>query len=115
MRNNLVSILLLSCLISISTVLSFSQEPKCKKVLLIFSASWCKFCHEAKQDMDMDPILSEMIKNYEIVEIDFDLDKDIVTGYNIKSIPTFILFDDGKEISRKTGYKHPKDLIKFLK
>jgi thioredoxin-like negative regulator of GroEL len=50
-----------------------------------------------------------------VVDIDFDVDKDIITGYNIKSIPTFIIFDDGKEISRKTGYKHPRELIKFLK
>lgn len=115
MKNNLVSVLLISFLISISSVLSFSQEPECKKVLLIFSADWCKFCHEAKEDMNNHPVLSEMIKDYEIVDINFDVDKDIVQGYNIKTIPAFVVFDEGKEIGRKIGYKNPKELIKFLK
>ena len=115
MRNNLATILLISCLISMSTIFAFSQEPKCKKVLLIFSADWCTFCHKAKEDMSNHKILSEIIKNYEIVDIDFDVDKDIVEGYNIKTIPAFVVFDEGKEVGRKVGYRNPNDLIKFLK
>ncbi len=115
MRSNLAIILLLSCIISISTVLAFSQEPKSKKVLLIFSADWCKYCQIAKNDMKNDQQLSEIIKNYTIVDVDFDVDKDIVKGYNVKTIPAFVVFENDKEKGRKIGYNGPSNLVNFLK
>lgn len=86
-----------------------------EKTLIIFSASWCKFCHKAKDDMNNDTALSEAVKLYDIVEIDFDVDKDIVSGYNIKSIPTFITFENGKESGRLVGYRSKQQLLEFLK
>ena len=115
MRSNLAIILLLSCIISISTVMAFSQEPKCKKVLLIFSADWCHYCQKAKEDMQTDPVLSNIMKNYEIVNIDFDNEKEIVRGHNIKMIPAFIIFNDGTEINRQIGYRNSRELNRFLK
>jgi thioredoxin 1 len=115
MKNKLAAVYILSCLISISTALAFSQEPKCKRVLIIFSADWCNPCQQAKDDMNNHKVLSEIIKNYEIIDIDFDVDKDIVTGYNIKTIPAFVVFEDGNELKRKTGYNGPNKLIEFLK
>lgn len=115
MKNNIAVVFLISCLISISTIAAFSQEPKCKKVLIIFSADWCTYCHKAKKDMNEDKILSELIKEYEIIDVDFDIDKDITVGHDIKTIPAFIIFDEGKELRRKTGYRNSRDLINFLK
>lgn len=113
MRNTLVSVLLISCLISIASAFAF--ENKNEKVLIIFSADWCKYCHIAKNDMNNDPKLSEIMKNYTIVDVDFDVDKDIVRGYNIKSIPTFVVFEGGKEKGRLEGYKGPNSLLLLLK
>ena len=37
------------------------------------------------------------------VTIDIDQSKDLATKYNIKSIPTFIIIKNNKEINRFTG------------
>jgi thiol-disulfide isomerase/thioredoxin len=113
MRNTLVSVLLISCLISIASAFAFDNTSE--KVLIIFSADWCKYCHIAKNDIKNDPQLSEIVKNYTIVDIDFDVDKEIVKGYNIKSIPTFVVFENGKEKDRLQGYKGPNSLLLLLK
>lgn len=113
MRNSLSSVLLLSTLISIATV--FADDHSKEKTLIIFSANWCKYCQVAKNDMESHKKLSETIKNYSIVDVNFDVDKEIVRGYNIKSIPTFVVFEGGKEKGRLEGYKGPNSLLLLLK
>jgi thioredoxin-related protein len=113
MKNSLTSVLLFSLLISIASV--FAMDNNKEKTLIIFSADWCKYCQVAKQDMANHPKLSEAIKNYTIVDVDFDVDKEIVRGYNIKSIPCFVVFENGKEKSRLQGYKGPNSLLLLLK
>jgi hypothetical protein len=65
--------------------------------------------------MTQDKNLSEIIKNYEIIELDYDVDKDVVGGYNIKVVPSFVIMHQGKELGRKTGYNGPSSLYNFLK
>ena len=110
-----LKILLISALISIATVLSYADQATKTKTLLVFGAKWCQYCNVAKNDMNSHPQLSEIVKGYEIIELDVDKDKDIASGHNIKSLPTFIIFENGKETARHTGYRGPKDLIRFLK
>lgn len=113
MRKDILTVMLLSCLISISTVLAY--EPP-QKTLLIFSAEWCKYCHIAIHDINTNPKLVEVSKNYTIVELDFDIDKNLIEGYNIKTLPTFVMFEGGKEVGRQIGYKFGADgLYRFLK
>ena len=111
--SSIASVLLLSCLISISSVLAF-DIAKPKKTLLIFSADWCQPCKIAHKDMTEDKNLSEIIKNYEIIDLDYDVDKDVVGGYNIKVVPSFVIMYQGKELGRKTGYDGPLSLYNFL-
>lgn len=115
MRNSsTVSIFLLSFLISISSVLAFDiNQPK--KTLLIFSANWCHYCKVAKKDINNNRNLAEIIKNYDIIELDYDVDKEVVDGYNIKTVPTFVIMHQGKETGRKVGYSGPSSLYNFLK
>ena len=110
MKNSLASILLISLLISINTVLAFDNK---KPTLIIFHAEWCKYCNIAKQDIDTDPELSEQIKKYDVVLANFDVDKDLVMGYHIKTIPTFVIVD-GEKTRSKVGYKGSNDLLKFI-
>jgi thiol-disulfide isomerase/thioredoxin len=106
-------VFLLSFLISCATLFCYAKDST--KTLLFFSANWCKYCITAKNDLNSDPSLSEIIKQYDVIVLDFDKDKDIIDGHKIKSIPTFIVFQDGKELKRYNGYRGPSDLIKFLK
>lgn len=109
-----LKIILLS-LVLFSTAFIVKAQEKPQKTLLFFTAKWCQYCIIAKNDINNHEQLSEIIKNYEIIELDFNKDKDIIDGHNVKSLPTFIIYQDGKELSRHVGYRGPKDLIKFLK
>lgn len=111
---NLINILLLSWIISFHTVNAF--EIKSEKTLIIFSADWCQFCKVVNYDMKTDPELIETLKNYEIIILDYDVDKDAANGYNIKTLPAFVILENNKEVKRKVGYKgKAKSLTQFLK
>lgn len=64
-----------------------------ERVLLDFWAEWCGPCKM------MNPIIDELEKEYpdlKIVKIDIDQDAGMVQRYNIKSVPTYILEEDGE-------------------
>lgn len=96
-------------------VSTFCYATENTKALLIFSADWCPSCRNAHKDIDNDADLIEAIKQYDIISLDFDRDKDLVRGYKIKTIPTFIIFENGKEVKRQVGYRNSKQLYRFLK
>lgn len=113
-KKQYLTLFLITWIISAATACAYDNISN--KTLLIFSADWCKYCQIAKNDINTDPRLSETIKKYEIVIWDYDLDKEAVIGYNIKTIPTFIVLENNKETKRQIGYRGgPKQLNKFLK
>ena len=68
------------------------------KQLLKFSASWCQPCKSLTSNfkhVDM--------KDVELVSYDIEENTDIATQYGIRSVPTMVLLEDGKEVGRKTG------------
>jgi hypothetical protein len=92
----------------------FSYAADNKPTLIVFSADWCAYCQKAKSDINNDPELSEIVKKYYVVTADFDVDKELVEVYNVKSIPTFVVIN-GNAVTKKVGYNGVKDLTKFLK
>lgn len=107
-------ILVLLAVLCFST-LCYSQENT-QKTLLIFSADWCGHCKIAHHDMKNNDDLLQALKSYTIVDIDADEQKDLMSGYKVRTLPTFIiLLNNGKEFKRYTGYKNAKDLTRFLK
>lgn len=82
-------------------------------VLVDFWAVWCGPCRLAE------PVLGELSETYKdkVVVAKLNVDENSKTGetYGVMSIPTTILFKDGKEIGRQVGFagKAPfEDLIK---
>lgn len=111
-KTSLTTIFLLSWIISFHSCFLYGNE---NPTLLFFTADWCRSCQIAKNDINTDAKLSEAIKSYDVVILDFDVDKEFVTGYNIKTIPTFIIFQNGEEQKRQVGYSGPSKFYKFLK
>ena len=70
-------------------------------VLIDFYADWCGPCKA------MSPILqdvkSKMGDDVKILKIDTDRNKQIAMKFGIRSIPTLILFKDGKPAERMVG------------
>ncbi|HPZ23393.1 MAG TPA: thioredoxin [Bacilli bacterium] len=91
---------------------NFNDEISKGKVLVDFNATWCGPCKM------MAPILeatSGEVKDIKFAGLDIDDNEDIAIKYNVMSIPTLILFVDGKEIKRSVGLISHDELIDFLK
>lgn len=68
--------------------------------ILYFTADWCNPCKKVK------PIVEDL--NRESVEskfqmVDVDSAMDLAKTFQIRSVPTFIVIQDGKEVKRVTG------------
>ncbi len=77
-------------------------------ILIDFWAEWCGPCKMIA------PIVAQLAQEYEgkllVGKLDADEYPEVLESYGIMGIPTLILFKDGEEIERWTGYL-PKDRI----
>jgi thioredoxin-like negative regulator of GroEL len=79
------------------------------KNVFYFTADWCQPCKKVK------PIVEDMEKEgFEFQRIDADYEQLLVKQFQVKSIPTFILLEDGKELNRITGAKTREELEDFI-
>lgn len=78
-------------------------------VLVDFFAEWCGPCKAMK------PILEELkgIK-VRIVKVDVDKHKEIAAYYQIQSVPTLMIFKNGKQLWRQSGVMRANDLSTIL-
>ena len=70
-------------------------------VLVDFNASWCAPCRA------QDPIIRQLATRFEgkatVISLDIDANRDVALQLTIHSIPTPILFENGREIQRFVG------------
>lgn len=82
-------------------------------VLVDFWAEWCGPCRMAG------PILDELSEAYKdkIIIYKLNVDKNQINPqkYGIQSIPTTVLFKDGQEIARETGFTGKNTFEELLK
>jgi len=68
------------------------------KEILFFSSPWCGPCKQMKN------MLTETIRDeLKIKLVDITEDMDLATQYQVMNVPTFVVVEDGKEVSRKIG------------
>jgi thioredoxin 1 len=75
--------------------------------LVDFYADWCGPCRM------LGPVIEEIAnenKNINVGKINVDSHKELANQFGIRSIPTMIVFKNGKEIKRLVGFL-PKDEI----
>ena len=81
-------------------------------VLVDFYAEWCGPCKIMKPRI-LD-VAERMGDNVKVVQIDVDKEKELATRFRISSVPTLIIFKNGKQQWRQSGIISVLALMKLL-
>lgn len=81
--------------------------------LVDFWAEWCGPCRVIGPVLDS--VAEELGDNVKIVKINIDENPDVPTRYNVRSIPTLILFKDGTPVGTQVGAVPRNVLIDWIK
>lgn len=86
---------------------NFAEEIQSGLKVVEFYAPWCGYCKKQEE------VLQEMDKVY-IGQVNTDEDAQIAIKYKVNAFPTFIIFKDGKETERFSGFKNKFDLMNIV-
>ncbi len=91
---------------------TFKNDTKHGVVLVDFYADWCGPCRM------MTPILEKIageVKGKTVIgKLDIDKSQKVASEFQVTSIPTLILFNDGKEVGRLIGLRDAAAIKEFI-
>jgi len=93
---------------------SFDQEvlKSGLPVVVDFYADWCGPCKR------MEPILEKVSNEHtgkvKVVKLNSDENEQLSVNYQVRGLPTLIMFKGGQEVDRKLGFQSEHELSRFL-
>ena len=72
-----------------------------KPTLVDFFATWCGPCR--MQGPIVEELKARVGDTANIIKVDIDKNRRLAAEYNVRSVPTLIVFRDGKIVWRETG------------
>jgi thioredoxin 1 len=102
---------------SVSKVITITDNDFDKTVkkgitMVDFWAVWCGPCR--RQGPIVEEIANEVGKKIKIGKLDVDNNKVTSNTFNVRNIPTLIIFKDGKEVKRLVGLQDKQTLLNEL-
>jgi thiol-disulfide isomerase/thioredoxin len=78
--------------------------------VLYFTADWCNPCQRTR------PVAEELKRDglIDFVFVDADSEIELLEKFGIRSIPTYILLEDGREVKRMNGAKTRQEFLDFI-
>ena len=92
---------------------SFNSILKSNPIVLVdFFADWCVPCKM------LAPILKEVKEELgdtvKIVKIDVDKNETLSAKYQVRGVPTMLLFKNGKQVWRQSGVLQKNDIVSII-
>lgn len=83
-----------------------------RPVLVDFYASWCAPCKVVAPIVE--DIASDFTNRIDTVKVNVDKDRELAKEFSIRSIPTLILFQDGKPVETIVGITTKHNLASVI-
>ena len=90
----------------------FKEVIKEGKTVVDLFATWCGPCKMLSPILDE---ISEEITTTKFYKIDVDDNQDVAREYNVMSIPTILIFENGNLINKVVGLRSKEELIEQFK
>ncbi len=92
---------------------NFEEMTKSGVTLVDFYADWCGPCRMLTPVLEQ--VATELGSAAKVGKVDIDKSHKIAGNFQVASVPTMILFKDGKEFNRLVGLREATEIIDFIK
>ena len=98
----------------IETAAQYEEVKKTKKAMFVFSADWCPDCRFIQPFL---PEIEQTFSEYEFYYVDRDHLPEVCQQENVFGIPSFIAYDNGKELGRfvSKDRKTKEEIERFIR